>query len=92
VRHKSWHYIRYIDGSEELYNLDSDPNEWHNLAGLVEYRQVKTEMAAFIPSDPILLPEVSLLQLQEHHVPPIRSVEYYYSDERKEWMKRFEVK
>lgn len=27
------HYIRYNDGSEELYDLRKDPHEWHNLAG-----------------------------------------------------------
>lgn len=28
-----YHYILYQDGSEELYNFDSDPNEWINLVG-----------------------------------------------------------
>ena len=32
VRTKRWRYIRYADGSEELYNHDYDPNEWTNLA------------------------------------------------------------
>jgi arylsulfatase A-like enzyme len=32
VRRHNWHYIRYADGSEELYNLKDDPNEWVNLA------------------------------------------------------------
>lgn len=27
-----WHYIRYADGSEELYDRQEDPDEWHNLA------------------------------------------------------------
>ncbi|WP_258103472.1 sulfatase [Marinoscillum sp. MHG1-6] len=30
-----WHYIRYNDGAEELYNLVDDPNEWSNLIGQV---------------------------------------------------------
>lgn len=27
-----WRYIRYSDGDEELYDLQTDPYEWHNLA------------------------------------------------------------
>ncbi|MDZ4289621.1 MAG: sulfatase, partial [Prosthecobacter sp.] len=27
-----WHYIRYADGAEELYDHESDPNEWTNRA------------------------------------------------------------
>jgi arylsulfatase A-like enzyme len=33
VRSEDWRYIRYADGSEELYDMRRDPNEWHNLAG-----------------------------------------------------------
>ena len=29
---KDWRYIRYTDGSEELYDLNKDPEEWYNLA------------------------------------------------------------
>ena len=32
LRHEHWHYIRYADGSEELYDLRSDPEEHDNLA------------------------------------------------------------
>ena len=31
IRTEDWRYIRYADGSEELYNMKSDPNEWNNL-------------------------------------------------------------
>ena len=31
VRSSRWRYIRYADGSEELYDVASDPNEWRNL-------------------------------------------------------------
>ena len=33
VRSQRWRYIHYADGSEELYDHQTDPNEWHNLAG-----------------------------------------------------------
>lgn len=32
VRSERYRYIRYHDGSEELYDHDNDPHEWHNLA------------------------------------------------------------
>lgn len=32
LRTKRWRYIRYVDGSEELYDHESDPHEWTNLA------------------------------------------------------------
>src|SRR5688500_16364587 len=33
VRDARWRYIRYADGSEELYDHQADLNEWINLAG-----------------------------------------------------------
>jgi arylsulfatase A-like enzyme len=32
IRDERWRYIRYADGSEELYDHETDPNEWYNLA------------------------------------------------------------
>ena len=32
VRSERFRYIRYLDGSEELYDHTSDPHEWTNLA------------------------------------------------------------
>jgi arylsulfatase A-like enzyme len=32
VRDKRWRYIQYADGSAELYDHQTDPNEWNNLA------------------------------------------------------------
>lgn len=31
IRTENWRYIRYADGSEELYNMKHDPQEWDNL-------------------------------------------------------------
>ena len=38
IRSGRWRYIRYADGSEELYDHENDPNEWDNLAGNPEYQ------------------------------------------------------
>lgn len=90
IRYENWHYIKYIDDSEELYNLEEDPEEWHNLALDSSFVNTKNQLAGFIPPDPIDLPEISLTELMEHHVPPFRSRAYFFSRERQEWMKRFE--
>ncbi|AWI09693.1 sulfatase [Ereboglobus luteus] len=45
-----WRYIRYADGSEELYNRKNDPREWTNLADKRELKSVKRELAAFLPT------------------------------------------
>ena len=50
VRWKQWNYINHRDGSEELYNHDEDPNEWHNLAGNAEYRALMDELKESLPT------------------------------------------
>lgn len=49
IRSEHWRYIRYADGSEELYDMRNDPNEWHNLAGQAKYAEVIAEHRRFLP-------------------------------------------
>ena len=49
VRSERWRYIRYADGSEELYDHDADPREWKNLAGESQYADVIAEHARWLP-------------------------------------------
>jgi len=49
VRSEKWRYIRYADGSEELYDMIADPNEWTNLAGDAKLADVKRELATWMP-------------------------------------------
>lgn len=49
VRSEKWRYIRYNDGSEELYDHDTDPNEWKNLAKDEKYTSVKMELVNSLP-------------------------------------------
>ena len=44
LRTDQWRYIRYEDGSEELYDHFRDPNEWDNLAGLQRFADRIQEM------------------------------------------------
>jgi len=50
VRTENWRYIRYFDGTEELYSHESDSNEWHNLADKAEFADKKAELAAHLPA------------------------------------------
>jgi choline-sulfatase len=49
VRSHRWRYIRYADGSEELYDLREDPNEWTNLAGTPEAAAIVSEHRRWLP-------------------------------------------
>ncbi len=49
IRSERWRYIHYADGSEELYDLQADPNEWHNLAGSSKYAPVIAEHRHWLP-------------------------------------------
>ena len=49
LRSGHFRYIRYADGSEELYDHQKDPMEWTNLAGDSQYDSVKSELAEYFP-------------------------------------------
>lgn len=49
VRSRDYRYIRYADGSEELYDHRTDPHEWHNLAAREDQRAVIRAHARFLP-------------------------------------------
>jgi len=46
-----WRYIHYHDGSEEFYDLKTDPNEWYNLASDQDYRDIINEMKQSAPAE-----------------------------------------
>lgn len=56
VRSERWRYIRYHDGSEELYDHENDPMEWKNLAADAALRRIKQELAAHMPQQVAKLP------------------------------------
>ena len=45
VRTEDWRYIRYSDGTEELYDHNADAHEWKNLANDPKYKEKKDELA-----------------------------------------------
>lgn len=50
IRTERWRYIRYADGTDELYDHDADGYEWTNLAGRPEHARVKKELARSFPT------------------------------------------
>ena len=52
VRDERWRYIRYANGSEELYDHSDDPEEWKNLLfGQIKpiHREIADRMGRFLP-------------------------------------------
>ena len=49
IRSDRWRYIRYEDGSEELYDHQNDGQEFHNLADREAYVSVKQELSSWLP-------------------------------------------
>ncbi len=49
VRSERWRYIRYADGTEELYDHESDPHEWVNLADSSKHASVIADHRKWLP-------------------------------------------
>jgi arylsulfatase A-like enzyme len=49
LRSEQWRYIRYRDGSEELYDHDGDPLERANLAGDAQFDEIKAQLKRWLP-------------------------------------------
>ena len=48
----NWRYTRYFDGSQELYDLKNDPQEWTNLIDDSAHAKTVKRLAKAIPDDP----------------------------------------
>ncbi len=51
VKDTRFRYIRYADGTEELYDHEQDPNEWTNLANNHEWDHVKSRLSQWFPKN-----------------------------------------
>ena len=49
IRSERYRYIHYADNSEELYDLEKDPNEWTNLASTPALSLIKAEHKKWLP-------------------------------------------
>jgi arylsulfatase A-like enzyme len=51
IRTEQFRYIRYNDGTEELYDHFNDSNEWTNLADEEHYREIKSDLSKWLPAE-----------------------------------------
>ena len=51
LRDERWRYVRYADGSEELYDHDADPHEWRNLAADPELDAIRSGFTRWLPQN-----------------------------------------
>lgn len=51
VRSPRWRYIRWSNGSEELYDHQNDPHETRNVADNPEFADVKADLAQWLPTN-----------------------------------------
>lgn len=68
IRTEQWRYIRYADGTEELYDMRNDPNEWHNLAKRTDLQAKKKELAQWLPKvnrPPVATTRIRLIELRD---------------------------
>lgn len=49
VRDDRYRLIHYHDGSEELYDLQNDPNEWTNQAANADFADIRARLATHLP-------------------------------------------
>ncbi|XZE44859.1 sulfatase [Pirellulaceae bacterium SH467] len=56
ARDSRYRYIRYADGSEELYDHATDPNEWNNIANDSTKHEIKRVLAQALPSSDAEVP------------------------------------
>jgi hypothetical protein len=49
LRTEQYRYIRYADGSEELYDHKVDPHEWHNISEQPSSEGIKKELKQWFP-------------------------------------------
>lgn len=51
IRTERYRYIRYRDGSEELYDHSADPNEWYNLVPAGNVQNTLEELKEYLPPE-----------------------------------------
>ena len=66
VRDERYRYIRYEDGSEELYDHEDDAHEWNNIADDPAYGEVKQRLAAHLPELNVPWSEKSVYDYNEY--------------------------
>ena len=48
LRSDRWAYLRYKNGDDELYDMEKDPEQFHNLAKNKEFTAIRNEMQSLL--------------------------------------------
>ena len=51
IRSERFRYIRYVDGSQELYDHETDPNEWNNLVSDPQHASTIQRLREWLPRE-----------------------------------------
>jgi arylsulfatase A-like enzyme len=73
LRDRTHRYIVYEDGSEELYDMVKDPNEWRNLSGNPEHTEIITRFKAAVPKNQAPLSKVSAYNINDYWRAKVRA-------------------
>lgn len=68
VKSKKFRYIRYEDGSEELYDHQKDPYEFNNLANYPEYSEELKRLRTYLPKTNVKWDSNSSYRFQPYFV------------------------
>jgi len=68
IRSDRYRYIRYEDGSEELYDMIADPNEWTNLSHKKSLQSIIAAHKKYIPATPARLAPGSSYDINEYFI------------------------
>ena len=66
LRNRTHRYIVYEDGSEELYDMTEDPNEWTNLAKNSKHLKIIKRFRAAVPKKQAPLSKVSSYKINDY--------------------------
>ncbi len=76
VRDCQYRLIQYEDGSQELYDLVNDPNEWNNLAKGDKYKKTIKQLSKSIPKNWAPLSEYSSYSFNEYFRKKSKELKY----------------
>lgn len=77
IRTRDWRYIRYFNGSEELYHNKKDAQEWNNLANDPKHTQKKEELKKWLPENeaPLVLKGKALHNVADADKPDLKGAQ-----------------